>query len=64
MFNAVPFTHFPTITEPTPEARFREEFANGAAAAVAEADSGTATADVEGMIARHYQRAAEFFNFS
>ncbi|MEX0783930.1 MAG: hypothetical protein WD557_14915 [Dehalococcoidia bacterium] len=64
MYDPTPFTLIPRITEPDAEARFREELARGSDSVAAESEPVTVPADVEGMIARHFRRAAGFISFS
>lgn len=64
MYDPTPFTLIPVIGEPDHEARFREELATEADASAAESEPATVPADVEGIIARHFRRAAGFISFS
>lgn len=64
MYDPTPFTLIPAIGEPDHDARFREELAQKGDSAAAESEPTTVPADVEGMIARHFRRAAGFISFS
>lgn len=65
MYDPTPFTLIPAMGEPDHEARFREELAAERAASTSgEAKEPSLPADVDGLLARHFRRAAQFVPFA
>ncbi len=64
MFGSVTMAHIPRITEPAPEARFREELANERLASSHDAESITEPVDTDLLLASQVSRLAGFVRFN
>jgi hypothetical protein len=64
MFDAAPYTLIPAVTEPTPEARFREELAGEPQGDPADTESAGLLFDPELVLACHLSRLGRFIRFS